>query len=59
MTCLWTKPVPELLEGGRRAWFLGRRAGQLLDEAPGGTGGDPGQVEVLELAPVEEPPDGA
>ena len=51
--------VPELLEGGPGLVLGGRRSGQLLDEAPGGTGGDSGEVDVLELAPVEEPPDGS
>ena len=51
--------VAELLEGGPGLVLGGRRSGQLLDEAPGGTGGDQGEVDVLELAPVEEPPDGS
>ena len=51
--------VTELLEGGPGLVLGGGRSGQFLDEAPGGTGGDRGEVDVLELAPVEEPPDGS
>ena len=53
------EPVPELLEGGSGLVLGAGRSGQLLDEAPGRARGDPGQLEVLELAPVEEPADGA
>ena len=58
MTCRLDEPVPELLEGGAGLVPGAGGSGQLLDEAAGRAWGDPCQFEILEIAPVEEPPDG-
>ena len=51
--------VEEMPQGGQ-GLVLGRAvAGELVDEAAGEAGGDPGELETLILAPGEEAGDGA
>ena len=48
--------VDEMPQGGQGLVLGGTVAGELVDEAAGQAGGDPGKIEALILAPGEEAP---
>ena len=48
--------VEEMPQGGQGLVLGGTVAGELVDEAAGQAGGDPGKIEALILAPGEEAP---